>query len=68
MSSGGEAGALPLRHQMLPPGWVAEVVTYLEMRAPPPPRADMAAGLALQRMTADVDAFRKLFRRVGEAW
>src|SRR5690606_38389935 len=68
MSSGEETGALPPRHQMLPPGWVAEVVTYLEMRAPPPSRPDMAAGLALQRMTADVDAFRKLFRRVGEPW
>lgn len=68
MSSGEETGALPPRHQMLPPGWVAEVVTYLEMRAPPPSRPDMAAGLSLQRMTADVDAFRKLFRRVGEPW
>jgi GNAT superfamily N-acetyltransferase len=53
---------------MLPPGWVAEVVTYLEMRGPPPARPDTAAGLALRRMTADIGAFRRVFRRVGEPW
>lgn len=53
---------------MLPAGWVAEVVTYLEMFAPPPPRTDTAAGLALKRMTNDVAAYRRLFRLVGEAW
>lgn len=63
-----EAGALPPPHQMLPAGWVAEVVTYLEMLAPPPPRADSAAGLVLKPMTADVAAFVRLFRQVGEPW
>ena len=68
MISGDGAGAPPLRSQMLPSGWVAEVVTYLEMRTPPAPRSDTAAGLALKRMTADVGEYRRLFRRVGDAW
>jgi GNAT superfamily N-acetyltransferase len=53
---------------VLPPGWVAEIVTYLEMRAPPPVRPDTAVGLSLKRMSADVAAFRRIFRLVGEAW
>jgi len=58
----------PPPHQMLPAGWVAEVVTYLEMLAPPQIRPDAAVGLALKRMPADVAEFRRLFRRVGEPW
>lgn len=58
----------PLPSQMLPSGWIAEVVTYLEMRAPPPLRPDTAAGLSLRRMSADVAEFRRVFRLVGEAW
>ncbi|MFN3746906.1 MAG: GNAT family N-acetyltransferase [Hyphomicrobiaceae bacterium] len=58
----------PPCHQMLPAGWVAEVVTYLEMRKLPPPRADTAAGLVLVRMPADIAAYRRLFRLVGEPW
>jgi hypothetical protein len=38
------------------------------MLRPPPPRADTAAGLVLQRMSADVSEFRRMFRRVGEPW
>jgi GNAT superfamily N-acetyltransferase len=53
---------------MLPAGWVAEVVTYLEMLEPPPPRADTAAGLTLVRMPADTANYRRLFRLVGEPW
>ena len=68
MNSADGAGAPPPHSQMLPPGWVAEVVTYLEMRRPPPPRPDTAAGLALRRMTADIGEFRRVFRRVGEPW
>lgn len=63
-----EHGAEPPRLQMLPAGWVAEVVTYLEMLAPPPPRPDTAAGLSLKRMSADVAEFRRAFRLVGEPW
>lgn len=58
----------PPRSQMLPRGWIAEVVTYLDMRAPPTPRADTTAGLVLQRLTPDVGAYRRLFRRVGQDW
>ena len=57
-----DAGPLP--SQMLPAGWIAEVVTYLEMRAPPALRADTAAGLSLRRMSADVAAFRKAGGRI----
>jgi GNAT superfamily N-acetyltransferase len=60
--------AAPLPSQMLPAGWIAEVVTYLEMRALPALRADTAAGLSLRRMSPDVAAFRRVFRLVGEAW
>lgn len=70
MTSGeGAAGALPPRHQMLPAGWIAEVVTYLEMHAPPQPRPEPASGgMALQRIHPDVVGFRERFRRVGEPW
>lgn len=54
--------------QMLPSGWIAEVVTYLEMRVRPALRAHTAAGLSLKRMPADVAEFRRMFRHVGEAW
>jgi GNAT superfamily N-acetyltransferase len=60
---------VPLRLQMLPAGWVAEVVTYLEMREPAPLRPDPAAGgMTLQRVRPDSAGFRKRFRRVGEPW
>jgi len=58
----------PPPSQMLPSGWIAEVVTYLEMRAPPPLRPGTAAGLSLRRLSADVTEFRRVFRLVGEAW
>jgi GNAT superfamily N-acetyltransferase len=63
-----QASATPPALQMLPPGWVAEVVTYLEMHAPPPQRPDTPAGLSLKRMPADVAEFLRLFRMVGEPW
>ena len=68
MTSGEGAGAPP-RHQMLPAGWIAEVVTYLEMREPPPSRPEpVAGGMALQRIRPDAEEFRERFRRVGEPW
>jgi len=68
MSSGEGAGAPP-RHQMLPAGWVAEVVTYLEMREPPPPRPEPAVGgMAIQRIRPDAEGFRRRFIRVGAPW
>jgi GNAT superfamily N-acetyltransferase len=63
-----KAAPPPPRSQMLPTGWIAEVVTYLEMLAPPQQRPDTAAGLALKRMSSDVADYRRLFRLVGEPW
>jgi GNAT superfamily N-acetyltransferase len=54
----------------LPPGKIASVVTYLEMRERPrllpvkPP-----AGLSFRRVVKpDLDWYRKLYRTVGEEW
>lgn len=68
MAEDGATRPPPQRSQMLPPGWIAEVVTYLEMLAPPLPRPDTAGGLALRRMPADVAEYRRIFRLVGEPW
>ena len=56
----------PGNHQ-LAPGQLANVVTCLEMNAPPP--GITAPGLELQRFAgADTDAFRALFTRIGHDW
>lgn len=54
----------------LPPGKIASVVTYLEMRAKPrmgtpvPP-----VGISLRRVTKpDLNWYRNLFRKVGAEW
>jgi N-acetylglutamate synthase-like GNAT family acetyltransferase len=53
----------------LPPGKIAAVVTYLEMTARPPVRPSIVAGFALRRLLQpDLNAYRALFRRVGEDW
>jgi len=53
----------------LPPGKIAAVVTYLEMREKPPhSRAEKPQGWSLQRITDDLDRYRGLFRRVGQPW
>ncbi len=51
----------------LPPGKIAEVVTYLEMLAAPVRREAPAGGFTLERFS-DVTRYRALFRRVGERW
>jgi GNAT superfamily N-acetyltransferase len=51
----------------LPPGKIAEVVTYLEMLAAPARREGPAGGFTLERLS-DVTRYRALFRRVGERW
>lgn len=59
----------PPRQVMLPPGYVAEVVTYLEMHAAPPAR-DLAPrpDLALARVRPGPEGYRRRFREVGAAW
>ena len=51
----------------LPPGKIAEVVTYLEMLAAPARPEPPAGGFTLERFS-DVTRYRALFRRVGERW
>ena len=51
----------------LPPGKIAEVVTYLEMLEAPARRDAPAGGFTLERFS-DVTRYRALFRRVGERW
>jgi len=53
----------------LPPGKIAAVVTYLEMRERPRlPRTSKPEAWSLQRLGQDRDRYRALFRRVGESW
>ena len=51
----------------LPPGKIAEVVTYLEMLAAPARPEPPAGGFTLERFS-DVTRYRAIFRRVGEQW
>lgn len=53
----------------LPPGKVAMIVTYLEMRARPLTRPVSRPDLSLLRLPEpDPDAYRRLFRRIGDDW
>lgn len=54
----------------LPPGKLAAIVTFLEMRAPPAPLPERGAeGFTLRRVTrVDPQWYRALFRRIGEPW
>jgi ribosomal protein S18 acetylase RimI-like enzyme len=53
----------------LPPGKIAAVVTYLEMRERPRlPRLQKPEGWSLHRVNRDRDRYRALFRRIGEPW
>jgi GNAT superfamily N-acetyltransferase len=62
--------ALPAGYSPLPPGMIANVVTCLEMTAKPPARTDRPRpGLELARWDKpDLDAYRALYRRVGQDW
>jgi len=54
----------------LPPGKFAAVVTYLEMRKPPPdvPTLTMSE-FVIRRVThPGLDWYRRLYRRIGEPW
>ena len=54
----------------LPPGKLAAVVTYLEMRTPPAPeKVPTTSGFQIRRVTQpDLDWYRRLYRRIGEPW
>lgn len=53
----------------LPPGKVAAIVTYLEMRQPPRlPITPASSGWTLQPIGSDLKRYRTLYRRVGEPW
>lgn len=53
----------------LPPGKIAAVVTYLEMRSPPPASPTQSRnGWALQSLNQERSRYRTLYRRVGEPW
>jgi len=53
----------------LPPGKIAAVVTYLEMRSPPPSsHSPLHDGWSLQPLDQDRNRYRTLYRRIGEPW
>jgi GNAT superfamily N-acetyltransferase len=53
----------------VPAGHVAAIVTYLEMKAAPPPAPAPESPLRLERWAGvDPDRYRALFRRVGSRW
>src|SRR5690606_2599086 len=61
---------LPDGYSDVPAGKLAAVVTCLEMRAPPPGRADPAqAGIALERIARpDAAWYRDLYGRISAEW
>jgi GNAT superfamily N-acetyltransferase len=54
----------------LPPGKLAAVVTYLEMRTPPPfVPSPTTSDFAIRRVARpDLDWYRALYRAIGEPW
>ncbi len=54
----------------LPPGKLANVVTYLEMRSPKPIDDGLAVSdYAIRRVEdPDLDWYRRLYREIGEQW
>jgi GNAT superfamily N-acetyltransferase len=62
-------GPEPPRSITLPAGWVAEVVTHLEMTAAPALReAPRPERFRLTRIVPSVEDYRRRFRRVGAPW
>jgi GNAT superfamily N-acetyltransferase len=61
---------LPRGYSLVPPRHVANVATFLEMRAKPVLPASMTKrGLKLERWSdADLAAYRTLFKAIGESW
>ncbi len=62
---------VPLGYSPVLPGQLANVVTCLEMLAPPPPRPDSGFPPSYELVRVpnpDRAAYRALFRRIGERW
>lgn len=60
---------LPMGYSPVPPGKIANAVTFLEMRARPENATIVGTPLALVRLTAeDLQDYRRLFRLIGEDW
>lgn len=56
-------------YHILPPGKLANAVTWLDLGAPEPAGLPAPAGLALRRLDAgDAALFARLFREVGRDW
>lgn len=53
----------------LPPGLIANVVTYLEMRERPEIDRFMAPGISARRvLEPTIEGYRTLYRRIGQEW
>ncbi len=52
----------------LPPGTIATIVTYLEMRAPQSESRVTREDWSLIPLSGDLGRYRHVFRRVGEPW
>ncbi|MEK1923821.1 MAG: GNAT family N-acetyltransferase [Rhizobium giardinii] len=60
---------LPMGYSPVPPGKIANAVTFLEMRQPPEKMTAADTPLALVRLTSsDLEDYRILFRLIGEDW
>lgn len=60
---------LPMGYSPVPPGKIANAVTFLEMRARPEKATIVDVPLVLVRLTAkDLQDYRRLFRLIGEDW
>lgn len=62
--------SLPRGYSFVPPRHVANVATFLEMRAKPEPSSSMPdSSFRLERWRdADLAAYRTLFKAIGENW
>jgi GNAT superfamily N-acetyltransferase len=68
--SGDSLMTIPDGYTDLPPGKIASVVTFLEMRQRPQTKTtDAPLGLAIRKVSKpNLDWYRKLYRAVGQDW
>ncbi len=56
-------------YTLVPPGKIASVVTYLEMRQAPQIAASERSGLAMRRVThVELEWYRALYKKIGAEW